>query len=420
MNYVTPGYATAVFVSATGVAAHPHTAESHRRIAIIEVMGRHSGLHRPRRRATASRTSCSSPSTRSNVGRSGRADQGDLRPAEERRDRLRRGHRRREGPGTRGRACQSPTRPGNMILTGASGSPAGLLIRRLGRRLLHQQAAERVGAGPRSSLVKSGTPSAAAGRSCSTASTRPSSAATPWTCCSRAGERRRDPAVEPRQAGSTSASAYANDFRDRWGLIHARQMHPSFYDPVADAAEPDRASTTWCRSSRSAIGADDCRGDAERTVRPRQPDDAVPLGQHRREQADSISRLMPDVSSPVLGMIQLGRARKGRRSAENPMSDNPTSASRHFVATSRHAEDRAAVVAPVDLPEDGREAGRRASRPGSVVDILDRTASGSAAASTTATRASRCASSPRTRTSRSTRRSSPARSPPRSRSAATC
>jgi hypothetical protein len=24
-----------------------------------------------------------------------------------------------------------------------------------------------------------------------------------------------------------------NDFRDRWGLIHARTMHPSFYDPVA-------------------------------------------------------------------------------------------------------------------------------------------------------------------------------------------
>ena len=23
----------------------------------------------------------------------------------------------------------------------------------------------------------------------------------------------------------------ANDFRDRWGLIHARRMHPSFYDP---------------------------------------------------------------------------------------------------------------------------------------------------------------------------------------------
>ena len=43
VNYVTPGYATAVFVSATGVGRLRTTAESHRRIAIIEVMGRHSG-----------------------------------------------------------------------------------------------------------------------------------------------------------------------------------------------------------------------------------------------------------------------------------------------------------------------------------------------------------------------------------------
>jgi 6-phosphofructokinase 1 len=43
VNYVTPGYATAVFVSATGVDRIRTTAESHRRIAIIEVMGRHSG-----------------------------------------------------------------------------------------------------------------------------------------------------------------------------------------------------------------------------------------------------------------------------------------------------------------------------------------------------------------------------------------
>jgi 6-phosphofructokinase len=43
INYVTPGYATAVFVSAGGVERIRTTAESHRRIAIIEVMGRHSG-----------------------------------------------------------------------------------------------------------------------------------------------------------------------------------------------------------------------------------------------------------------------------------------------------------------------------------------------------------------------------------------
>src|SRR6476620_3049611 len=43
VNYATPGYATAVLVAAQGVERIRTTAESHRRIAIIEVMGRHSG-----------------------------------------------------------------------------------------------------------------------------------------------------------------------------------------------------------------------------------------------------------------------------------------------------------------------------------------------------------------------------------------
>ncbi len=43
VNYATPGYATSVYVSAGGVQRIRTTAESHRRIAIIEVMGRHSG-----------------------------------------------------------------------------------------------------------------------------------------------------------------------------------------------------------------------------------------------------------------------------------------------------------------------------------------------------------------------------------------
>jgi 6-phosphofructokinase 1 len=43
VNYATPGYATAVMVSAQGVERIRTTAESHRRIAIIEVMGRNSG-----------------------------------------------------------------------------------------------------------------------------------------------------------------------------------------------------------------------------------------------------------------------------------------------------------------------------------------------------------------------------------------
>src|SRR5215510_2996819 len=43
VNYATPGYATSVFVSVEGVRRIRTTAESHRRIAIVEVMGRHSG-----------------------------------------------------------------------------------------------------------------------------------------------------------------------------------------------------------------------------------------------------------------------------------------------------------------------------------------------------------------------------------------
>src|SRR4029450_13403209 len=43
VNYMTPGYATAVLVPAQGIGRVRTTAESHRRIAIIEVMGRQSG-----------------------------------------------------------------------------------------------------------------------------------------------------------------------------------------------------------------------------------------------------------------------------------------------------------------------------------------------------------------------------------------
>lgn len=43
VNYATPGYATAVFVAAGAIERIRTTAESHRRIAIVELMGRQSG-----------------------------------------------------------------------------------------------------------------------------------------------------------------------------------------------------------------------------------------------------------------------------------------------------------------------------------------------------------------------------------------
>ena len=109
VNYVTPGYATAVFVSAQGVERIRTTAESHRRIAIIEVMGRHSGY-------IALGTAYGQPdiilvpehAARSRTPR--RARETHLRPAEERRHRLRRRHRGRAGPRTRRGNEDPPTR----------------------------------------------------------------------------------------------------------------------------------------------------------------------------------------------------------------------------------------------------------------------------------------------------------------------
>ena len=74
---------------------------------------------------------------------------------------------------------------GNVILSGASEALRAVLIRRLGDDYFTASGGTSR-RGPRSSRVNSGTPSAAAGRSCSTASTRRNSAATRWTCCSRA------------------------------------------------------------------------------------------------------------------------------------------------------------------------------------------------------------------------------------------
>ena len=53
------------------------------------------------------------------------------------------------------------------------------------------------------------------------------------------------------------AGVPANDFRDRWGLIHARQMHHSFYDPAK--MRPSRLGIEYLRTIfGNALGHDDC------------------------------------------------------------------------------------------------------------------------------------------------------------------
>jgi ATP-dependent phosphofructokinase / diphosphate-dependent phosphofructokinase len=229
INYVTPGYATAVSVSAAGVQRVRTTAESHRRIAIIETMGRHSGY--------VALGSCYGqpdfllvPEHPLDVdhlvekvkevyelqkhvvilcGEGVVDEQGQELGAEY--------------------ASSDPA--GNVVLSGASEALRSILIKRLGdsyftskrrnesakaaiftRKIGHTQRGgrpilfDRFHAGQLGGhavdLLLEGRMNAVA--------------ILQYT----------------RQRGFHVDGIDANQFRDRWGLIHARQMHPSFYDPA--------------------------------------------------------------------------------------------------------------------------------------------------------------------------------------------
>ncbi len=229
VNYVTPGYATAVFVSTTGVQRIRTTAESHRRIAIVEVMGRHSGY----------------------LALGASYGQPDILLVPEHRlnvdmlvERIKEiydlqkhcvivcGEGIVDAKGQELGAELSSTDPaGNLILSGASETLRSVLIHRLGdsyftskrrnesaraaiftRKLGHTQRggrpilfdryhAAQLG-GHAVDMLLEGMMNAVA--------------VLQYT----------------REKGFHLGATYANDFRDRWGLIHARRMHPSFYDPL--------------------------------------------------------------------------------------------------------------------------------------------------------------------------------------------
>jgi 6-phosphofructokinase 1 len=59
-----------------------------------------------------------------------------------------------------------------------------------------------------------------------------------------------------RAKGFAVDSFDGNRFRDRWGVIHARQMHPSFYDP--ERMQPSRVGSEYLLNIfTNAIGYDD-------------------------------------------------------------------------------------------------------------------------------------------------------------------
>lgn len=254
VNYVTPGYATAVFVSASGVERIRTTAESHRRIAIVEVMGRHSGYIA--------------------LGASyGRPDlllvpEHPLN-AELLVERIKQIYELQKhvvivcGEGIvdesgeeLGAELNSTDPAGNKLLTGASEVLRSLLISRLGdnyftskRRNESAKAAiftRKIGhtqRGGRPILFDRFYAMQLGGNAVDMMVNMQMNCVSilQWN----------------QEKGFHLAGIPANDFRDRWGLIHARKMHPSFYDP-----QRMKASATGINYLQpifnNAIGYDDC------------------------------------------------------------------------------------------------------------------------------------------------------------------
>jgi 6-phosphofructokinase 1 len=253
INYVTPGYATAVFVSASGVQRIRSTAESHRRIAIVEVMGRHSGY----------------------IALGAAYGQPDILLVPEHRlnldllvERIKEiyslqkhcviicGEGIVDEKGEEFGAEHASTDPaGNVILSGASEALRAALIRRLGddyftskrrnesaraaiftRKLGHTQR------GGRPILFDRFHAAQLGGHAVEMLLKGMMNAVSILQYT--------------RDRGFHLGEAHANDFRDRWGLIHARMMHPSFYDPAALRPSPTGIDYLMPIFTR-AVGADD-------------------------------------------------------------------------------------------------------------------------------------------------------------------
>lgn len=229
VNYVTPGYATAVSVSASGVQRIRTTAESHRRIAIIEVMGRHSGY-------LALGSAYGQPDVL-------------LIPehALELDGLVNRVHEVYElqkhcvivcAEGivdSRGRELghekHSSDPAGNMVLTGAAEALRNMLVSKFGDEYFRSRR--------RNESAKAAIFTRKIGHT--QRGGRP--ILFDRFYASQLGGHAVDLLLQGyvnhvailqwnRANGFHVSSVPANDFRDRWGLIHSRKLHPSCYDPV--------------------------------------------------------------------------------------------------------------------------------------------------------------------------------------------
>jgi 6-phosphofructokinase 1 len=252
INYATPGYATAVFVSAQGIQRIRTTAESHRRIAIIEVMGRHSG-YLALGSAYGQPDVLLVPEHPINVDRLVERIQ-DIYDLQKHAVVVAEGVVNERGEEL-GAEVDSTDPAGNKILSGAGESLRSILIRRLGDNYF---TSKRRNESARAAIFTRKVGHTQRGG-------RP--ILFDRYHAAQLGGKAVDLLLEGR-TNAVSILQYdeergfhldgidGNDFRDRWGLIHARQMHPSFYDP--ERMMPSRVGIDYLMPIFStALGQDD-------------------------------------------------------------------------------------------------------------------------------------------------------------------
>ncbi|MBI4658582.1 MAG: 6-phosphofructokinase [Verrucomicrobia bacterium] len=253
INYVTPGFATAVFVSTSGIERVRTTAESHRRIAIIEVMGRHSGF-------IALGSMYGQPDfilvPESPVDCDLLADRVKELYELQKNVVIVCGEGIVDADGNELGAEKASTDPaGNKLLSGAAEALRRHLIRRIGddffrMRRRGTKAEEAIFTRKVGHTQRGGRP-----------------LLFDRFYAAQLGGKAMDILLEGqnnavailqwnRSQGFHVSSIEGNSFRDKWGLIHARTVHPSFYDQ--ELMKPSRVGIEYLlKIFTRAIGSDD-------------------------------------------------------------------------------------------------------------------------------------------------------------------
>jgi 6-phosphofructokinase 1 len=253
VNYATPGYATAVLVAVQGVERVRTTAESHRRIAIIEVMGRHAGY-------IALGTAYGQP---------------DIilvpeHPLEIERlvDRVRHLYELQKhvvivcGEGVvdeqgaaLGATKASSDPAGNVLLTGAADALRERMVQLLGDEYFQRYRRGR--SAKEAIFTRKIGHTQRGGRPVRFDRFYAAMLGSKAVDLLAEGHNNAVSVLQYQADQGFHVAGYdANRFRDRWGLIHARAMHPDMYDPVA--MKPSRMGIDYLLPIfTDAIGADD-------------------------------------------------------------------------------------------------------------------------------------------------------------------